>query len=135
MPPPPAQSSPARGGFGIETGMPAPADFTSIPILSLASARLPATKPRFVAELRRALLDVGFAYLSDLYAPPAPGEGEEALDVETRGILSDDLVRQVCEQARLFFDQDVLPRAEKELIEMKNQPSFLGWSRVSPNES
>jgi isopenicillin N synthase-like dioxygenase len=133
--PPPAQSSPARGGLEIEAGMPAPADFTSIPILSLASARLPATKPRFVAELRRALLDVGFAYLSDLYAPPAHGEGEEAADVETKGILSDDLVRQVCEQARLFFDEDVLPRAQKELIEMKNQPSFLGWSRVSPSES
>jgi isopenicillin N synthase-like dioxygenase len=131
--PPPAKSNPARGAAEIAARVPAAADFTSIPILSLASARVPATKPRFLAELRRALLDVGFAYLSDLYAP-SDGRGGEPADVETKGVMSDDLVRLVCEQARLFFDEDVLPRAEKEIIEMKNQPSFLGWSRVSPNE-
>ena len=122
MPPdaePPARSGPARGAD----------DFTSIPVLSLASARAPATKPRFLAELRRALLDVGFAYLSDLDAPAAPGDAGAA--GAAAGALGDGLVESVCEQARLFFDAGALPLAEKERIEMKNRPSFLGWSRVS----
>jgi len=109
--------------------------FTAIPVLSIASARHGATKLRFLAALRRALLDVGFAYLADLSTLPpqanaVPEEGG-AVEVETRGLLDDRLVERVCEQTRLFFDEDVLPREEKERIEMKNQPSFLGWSRVS----
>jgi isopenicillin N synthase-like dioxygenase len=86
--------------------------FTSIPVLSLAAARDPSTKAKFLDELRHALLFVGFLYLDDTGLPK-------------------ELVDRVCEQARLFFDESVLPLAEKEKIEMKNEKSFLGWSRVS----
>ena len=85
--------------------------FTTIPILSLAQARSADTKPKFLAELREALLNVGFMYLNDTGVPL-------------------ELVDQVCEQTRLFFDENVLPLEEKEKIEMKNEKSFLGWSRV-----
>ena len=40
--------------------------FTSIPVLDLSQARDPATKPQFLAELRRALMEVGFLYLKNV---------------------------------------------------------------------
>jgi isopenicillin N synthase-like dioxygenase len=89
-----------------------PTSFTKIPILSLASARNPTSKPLFLAELLDALLHVGFLYLSDTG-------------------VSKTLIDQICAQTRLFFDESVLPLEEKERIEMKNEKSFLGWSRVS----
>ena len=89
-----------------------PSSFTEVPVLSLAAARSAETKPGFLAQLRDALLSVGFMYISDTGLPEA-------------------LVQQVIQQTSLFFDEDVLPLEEKEAIEMKNQKSFLGWSRVS----
>ena len=86
--------------------------FTSIPVLSLAAARDASTKPRFLEDLRSALLNVGFCYLSDTGLP-------------------NELIQKVCEQTFAFFDEDALPLEEKERIEMKNEKSFLGWSRVS----
>ncbi|QDS70736.1 hypothetical protein FKW77_003281 [Venturia effusa] len=88
------------------------ASFTTIPILSLALARSPETKPQFLIELRDALLNVGFLYLSDTGLPT-------------------DLVKRVCELTIDFFDEDVLSLEEKEKIEMKNEKSFLGWSRLN----
>jgi isopenicillin N synthase-like dioxygenase len=87
-------------------------NFTQIPVLSLAKARDPSTKPEFLIELLDALLHVGFLYLGDTGVPK-------------------DLVDQVCAQTRLFFDESVLSLDDKEKIEMKNEKSFLGWSRVS----
>ena len=89
---------------------PTTAIFTQIPILPLSAARSPATKPQFLADLRHALLHVGFLYLSDTGLPA-------------------DLVQRVTSECRRFFE--TLPLAEKERIEMKNEKSFLGWSRVS----
>lgn len=86
--------------------------FTSIPILPLSAARDPATKPKFVEDLRHALINVGFLYLSDTGLPQK-------------------LVDQVIEETHKFFNEDLLPFSEKEKIEMKNEKSFLGWSRVS----
>jgi isopenicillin N synthase-like dioxygenase len=86
--------------------------FQSIPILSLALAKDLATKPDFLERLLDALLNVGFLYLSDTGIP-------------------EELVERVSAQTSLFFDERVLPLEEKEKIEMVNQPSFLGWSRVS----
>ncbi|KAI0392774.1 hypothetical protein F5Y17DRAFT_435031 [Xylariaceae sp. FL0594] len=83
--------------------------FTSIPILDLAQSRDPATKPQFLAELRHALMEVGFLYLKNVGVP-------------------DDLWRDVVSQGRAFFD---IPREEKLKIEMKNAPSFLGYSQLS----
>ena len=84
--------------------------FAEVPVLSLAAARDPATKPAFLEALRDALLDVGFLYLSDTGLP-------------------EDLVAEVVRETGRFFED--LPWEEKERIEMKNEKSFLGWSRVS----
>lgn len=86
--------------------------FTTIPILSLAAAREPGTKPRFLADLRDALLNVGFCYLSDTGLPR-------------------ELIEEVRRQTFMFFDEGFMPTWQKEAIEMKNEKSFLGWSRVS----
>ena len=87
-----------------------PQTFTQLPILPLSHALDPSTKPAFLRDLRSALLNVGFLYLSE------PG-------------LPDQLVKDVIAECRGFFEK--LPLQEKEAIEMKNQRSFLGWSRVS----
>ncbi|KAK7728570.1 hypothetical protein SLS57_002459 [Botryosphaeria dothidea] len=86
--------------------------FTSIPTLPLAAARSPASKPAFLAQLRAALLGVGFLYLDV--------SGEPALPPA----LLDAVVREGVD----FFAR--LPLGEKEAIEMKNEKSFLGWSRL-----
>ncbi|KAI1811767.1 hypothetical protein GGS20DRAFT_76725 [Poronia punctata] len=83
--------------------------FTSIPILDLAQSRDPSTKPEFLAQLRHALMEVGFLYLKNVGIPS-------------------DLWDQVITEGRGFFD---IPREEKLKIEMKNAPSFLGYSQLS----
>lgn len=86
--------------------------FSEIPVLDLSAARDEKTKPQFLQELRNALLHVGFLYLKNT------GIDQETFD-------------QVCEQGIKFFD---LPEEEKLAIEMKNKPSFLGYSRVRERE-
>ncbi|KAK4193453.1 hypothetical protein QBC35DRAFT_481641 [Podospora australis] len=83
--------------------------FTAIPILDLALARNPETKPQFLAELRHALLEVGFLYLQNVG-------------------IEDEFFKKVIEEGKAFFD---IPTEEKLKIEMKNAPSFLGYSRLS----
>ncbi|KAF4481680.1 flavonol synthase [Fusarium agapanthi] len=83
--------------------------FTSIPILDLAAAQDPATKPQFLKELRHALMEVGFLYLKNVG-------------------ISDELFQKIIELGKGFFD---IPEEEKLKIEMKNAPSFLGYSRLS----
>ncbi|KAJ4366353.1 hypothetical protein N0V83_007989 [Neocucurbitaria cava] len=83
--------------------------FSHIPILPLSQALDPATKPQFLNDLRSALLNVGFLYLSETGLPS-------------------ELVQNVISECRGFFEK--LPVEEKEAIEMKNEKSFLGWSRV-----
>ena len=82
--------------------------FTEIPILDIAEARDDRTKPAFLTQLRDALLNVGFLYIKNVG-------------------IDQDLYDRVCEAGIKFFD---LPDSEKLRIEMKNQPSFLGYSRV-----
>jgi isopenicillin N synthase-like dioxygenase len=84
--------------------------FTQLPVLPLSRALDPHTKPQFLSDLRYALLNVGFLYLSETGLP-------------------DKLIRDVIAECKGFFEN--LPQEEKERIEMKNQRSFLGWSRVS----
>lgn len=86
------------------------ASFTEIPILDLSLARSAATKPGLLDDLRRALLEVGFMYICHT--------GIEQV-----------LFDRVSEEGIRFFE--ALPEGEKLAIEMKNQPSFLGYSRVS----
>ncbi|KAJ8111698.1 hypothetical protein OPT61_g5769 [Boeremia exigua] len=87
---------------------PASHPFTALPVLPLSQALDERTKPRFLADLRDALLNVGFLYLSETGLP-------------------DGLVRDVIAECQGFFEK--LPQGEKEAIEMKNEKSFLGWSR------
>lgn len=84
--------------------------FFELPILPLSQALNPSTKPQFLVDLRSALLNVGFLYLSET---GLPGQ----------------LVADVTKECKGFFEN--LPQEEKERIEMKNEKSFLGWSRVS----
>ncbi|EKD18539.1 2OG-Fe(II) oxygenase superfamily protein [Drepanopeziza brunnea f. sp. 'multigermtubi' MB_m1] len=83
--------------------------FDSIPILDLEEAKDPSTKPKFLELLRHALLEVGFLYLKNVGIP-------------------DELTQQVITEAISFFE---LPMEEKLRIEMKNAPSFLGYSRLN----
>lgn len=59
--------------------------FTSIPILDLALADDPATKPAFLADLRHALMEVGFLYIKKVGIP-------------------DELFREVISEGRAFID-------------------------------
>ncbi|KAK1625016.1 2OG-Fe(II) oxygenase [Colletotrichum phormii] len=83
--------------------------FTSIPILDLALARDPETKPQFLVDLRHALMEVGFLYLKNVGIP-------------------DELFKRVIKEGKGFFD---IPTEEKLKIEMKNAKSFLGYSQLS----
>ncbi|KAK0278809.1 hypothetical protein LTR35_009074 [Friedmanniomyces endolithicus] len=82
--------------------------FTTIPVLDLSEARSEDTKPAFLKQLRQALLTVGFLYIK--------GTG-----------IEQDLYDRVCEEGIRFFG---LPDEEKLKIEMKNEPSFLGYSKL-----
>lgn len=65
--------------------------FTSIPILDLAAAKDPATKPQFLADLRHALIEVGFLYLKNVG-------------------ISDEFFQEVIREGKAFFD---IPEEEK----------------------
>lgn len=82
--------------------------FESIPILDLSLARDPQTKPELLQQLRHALLEVGFLY------------------IKNTGI-DESLVQNVIKEGKAFFD---LPDEKKLEIEMKNAPSFLGYSKL-----
>lgn len=82
--------------------------FASIPVLDLSLADDPATKPAFLADLRHAIIDIGFLYIKNF------GIDQAFLD-------------QVCAVGKDFF---TLPTEEKLRLEMKNAPHFLGYSRL-----
>jgi hypothetical protein len=82
--------------------------FDSVPILDLSLADNPSTKPAFLADLRHAIIDVGFLYIKKF------GIDQSFLD-------------KVCEYGKDFF---ALPTEEKLRIEMKNGPHFLGYNKL-----
>ncbi|KAI2116293.1 hypothetical protein LOZ29_006557 [Ophidiomyces ophidiicola] len=82
--------------------------FHTIPVLDLALARDPSTKPTFLLDLRHAVLEVGFLYIKNTGIDEA-------------------LVLKAIAQAKDFFD---LPLEKKMEVEMKNAPSFLGYSKL-----
>jgi isopenicillin N synthase-like dioxygenase len=81
--------------------------FSSIPILDLSLAKSPSTKPAFLSDLRNALLDVGFLYISNTG-------------------IDQSLIDAVITNGKAFFD---LPDEAKLAVQMKNAPSFLGSQR------
>ncbi|KAL2825039.1 hypothetical protein BDW59DRAFT_172543 [Aspergillus cavernicola] len=82
--------------------------FTAIPILDYSLSTSPDTKPAFLADLRNALVNVGFFYL--INAPIAP-----------------DIRQSLVENCKELFD---LPLEKKLEIEMVNSRHFLGYSRL-----
>lgn len=78
--------------------------FNTIPVLDLDLARDATTKPQFLQDLRKTLIEVGFLYISNTGLP-------------------DDLIQKVIENAQAFFK---LPTEAKLKCQMKNRPSFLG---------
>jgi isopenicillin N synthase-like dioxygenase len=82
--------------------------FGSIPVLDLSLADDPSTKPAFLADLRHAIIDIGFLYIKNF------GIDQDFLDT-------------VCIVGKQFFE---LPTDEKLRVEMKNGPHFLGYSRL-----
>ena len=81
--------------------------FSSIPILDYSLLSTPEGHAKFVAQLRHALIHVGFLYLSN---PPVTREVMDALVDYT---------------PRLFD----IPQDEKDSIIMANSPHFFGYSR------
>lgn len=82
--------------------------FSSIPVLDYAQSLSPSTKPAFLAQLRDALVNVGFLYLEN---PPVSASVQHAFT--TKG-----------------FELFRLPLEKKLEIEMVNSPHFLGYSRL-----
>ncbi|KAL4953540.1 hypothetical protein BDW69DRAFT_3835 [Aspergillus filifer] len=82
--------------------------FTTIPILDYSQTSSPNTKPTFLAELRNALVNVGFFYLVN-----APIASPIKQDLE--------------EKCKALFE---LPLENKLEIEMMNSKHFLGYSRL-----
>jgi hypothetical protein len=82
--------------------------FTSIPVLDYTQALSPTTKPKFLAQLRDVLINVGFLYLQN---PPVSVATQEAL----------------IQKGFELFRQSLEKKLE---IEMVNSPHFLGYSRL-----
>ncbi|KAK6580437.1 hypothetical protein PZA11_007459 [Diplocarpon coronariae] len=85
-----------------------PAAFSKIPLLDFALSKDALTKPSFLEELRRAIVNVGFFYIQNTTVSPAT---EAAL------------IRKGIELLEL-------PLEEKLKIEMANSKHFLGYARL-----
>lgn len=81
--------------------------FTSLPIIDLSLAKDPATKPKLLEDLRRALFQVGFLYLV--------GHGAEQ---EARDIMA---------IAPKAFN---VPQEAKESVAMTRNPHFVGYTAL-----
>jgi len=85
--------------------MPVIQDFTGVPVLDYDLVKR--DKPKFLAQLRHALIYVGFLYLAN---PP----------------VSQDIISSVISYIPRLF---ALPQDEKDAILMRNNSHFLGYSR------
>ncbi|KAH7888908.1 hypothetical protein F5I97DRAFT_1935334 [Phlebopus sp. FC_14] len=84
------------------------ADFSSVPVLDFALVLNETTKPEFIAQLRHALVNVGFLYLKN-------------------HTVSKNLVDDVIDYIPRLFS---LPQETKNSIVMANSPHFLGYSKL-----
>ncbi|KAH9859002.1 Clavaminate synthase-like protein [Lenzites betulinus] len=85
-----------------------PASFSSVPILDWSLVETAGGKAKFKEQLRHALVNVGFLYLSN--PPVARADMNALIDYTPR-----------------LFD---LPQEEKDAIRMANSPHFFGYSRL-----
>ncbi|KAF9263858.1 Clavaminate synthase-like protein [Marasmius fiardii PR-910] len=81
-------------------------DFTSIPIIDFSLSTSPQTKPEFISQLRHALINVGFLYLSN-------------------STVEQSVVDEVKSYLPKFFG---LPQEEKDKIRMENSPHYVGYN-------
>lgn len=86
--------------------MMAPSNFTCIPVIDLSNAGKKETKPELLEDLRYALTDVGFLYVSNHSVP---------------NTVTKDLINAL---PRLFD----LGEEEKRYVALENSPHFLGYS-------
>lgn len=84
------------------------ANFSSVPVLDFALVSGDATRSDFIAQLRHALINVGFLYLKN-HTVPQP------------------IIDQLIDYIPRLFD---LPPDAKDKILMENSPHFLGYSRL-----
>jgi isopenicillin N synthase-like dioxygenase len=84
----------------------AAAKFTSIPVIDLSKANAPATKAELLDDLRHALTNIGFLYVS-------------------RHSVSDDVIDGLIDALPQLF---TLPENEKRKVALGNSPHFLGYS-------
>ncbi|KAJ3850672.1 iron/ascorbate oxidoreductase [Lentinula lateritia] len=85
-------------------------NFSSIPLLDYSLVLSSSTKSQFILDLRHALINVGFLYLSNI---------DSVVDQHLIDTLKDFI-------PKLF----ALPQEEKDKIRMANSPHFLGYSRL-----
>ncbi|ORY55851.1 putative hyoscyamine 6-dioxygenase [Pseudomassariella vexata] len=90
----------------------APSHFTQIPTVDLALAKNPATLPMLLQDLRHAVTDVGFLYITNHEVP-------------------DETINELKEALHVLF---ALPSQAKQAIVLENSPHFLGYSGTG-NES
>jgi isopenicillin N synthase-like dioxygenase len=83
-------------------------NFSSIPVIDYSLSKDSSTRPKLIQDLRHALINVGFLYLSNT-----------PVDQTVVDRLIADLPR--------FF---ALPNYEKERIAMANSPHFLGYTSL-----
>ena len=91
----------------IQTPAISPTDFTRVPILDYSLSCSPDTRPQFILQLRDALINVGFFYLTNHSIPP-------------------DLVASLRDYVPRLF---AIPQHEKDKIDMANSECFLGYLR------
>ncbi|KDR66376.1 hypothetical protein GALMADRAFT_1158917 [Galerina marginata CBS 339.88] len=83
-------------------------DFSSVPILDYSLLDSPDGRPRFLDQLRHALINVGFLYLSN------------------HPVSQTDIDQLISYIPKLF----ALPQEAKDKIRMENSEHFLGYSRL-----
>lgn len=83
-----------------------PSDFSAVPVLDYSLSLSPETKPQFIAQLRHALINVGFLYLANHPVTSTP---------------------ELLSYVPKLFDLD---QAEKDRIAMANSQHFLGYSKL-----
>jgi isopenicillin N synthase-like dioxygenase len=84
------------------------ANFSSVPVLDFALVSDNTTKPEFILQLRHALINVGFLYLSN-------------------HTVSQKVTNDLIDYIPRLFD---LPQEAKNQIFMANSPHFLGYSKL-----
>ncbi|EEY16857.1 2OG-Fe(II) oxygenase superfamily [Verticillium alfalfae VaMs.102] len=88
-------------------------EFTEVPVLDYSLSQHPTGKAEFLSQLRNAIVNVGFFYLSNHSIP-------------------EEVQRAVLEQTNAFFS---LPLQKKMDIDMAHSKHFLGYNRMNSEKT